>query len=72
MGKPLSIYNYNGSRGRFAKRRIPASLSQCRLWSLGMESQIADKAKVDLVVNIIPNPIGMAKYKTGVKPADLK
>ena len=41
-------------------------------WTLGMESKIPARSKVDLVGKYSPNDIGMKKHKTGIKPADLK
>lgn len=41
-------------------------------WAMGMEAQIPAKSKVDIVGTYEPLPIGMAKHRKGVKPADLK
>lgn len=40
-------------------------------WCLGMEGQIAEKSKVDLVGSYDPGPVGGKGLKKGVKPADL-
>jgi len=39
-------------------------------WGMGMEDQIPARAKVDLVGEYDPNPIGTGKHKTGLKPSD--
>jgi hypothetical protein len=41
-------------------------------WALGMESQIPERSKVDLVGEYNPLPFKSGAYKKGVKPADLK
>jgi len=41
-------------------------------WCMGMEDQIPAKAKVDLVGQYDPNPIGVGNHKKGLKPADHK
>jgi len=37
-----------------------------------MEDQIPDRAKVDLIGEYDPAPIGFGGYKKGLKPADHK
>jgi hypothetical protein len=37
-------------------------------WAMGMEEEISAKAKVDFVSEYNPNPIGLNKQKTGLKP----
>ncbi len=39
-------------------------------WALGMEKQMPEKCKVDLVGKYEPSPFGFDKFKKGVKPAD--
>ncbi|MFW6107421.1 MAG: ThuA domain-containing protein [bacterium] len=39
-------------------------------WCLGMEDQIPGRAKVDIVGEYDPNPIGIGKFKKGLKPSD--
>jgi hypothetical protein len=39
-------------------------------WGLGMENQIPDRAKADIVGEYDPNDIGVGKHKPGLKPAD--
>jgi type 1 glutamine amidotransferase len=39
-------------------------------WALGMEGQIPERAKVDIVGTYDPVPIGFGKYKKGLKPSD--
>jgi hypothetical protein len=41
-------------------------------WALGMESQIPERSKVDLVGEYKPLPFKSGAYKKGVKPEDLK
>jgi len=41
-------------------------------WALGMEDKIPARSKVDLVGEYKPTPIGMGRFKKGLKPADHK
>lgn len=41
-------------------------------WATGLEKKISPKASVDLAAPYSPNPIGLHKQKTGLKPADLR
>ncbi len=41
-------------------------------WALGMETQIPEKSKVDVVGEFKPTPFRGGGYTKGVKPADLK
>jgi len=41
-------------------------------WAMGMEDQIPDRGKVDLVGEYDPNPIGVGGHKQGLKPEDYK
>jgi len=41
-------------------------------WAMGMESQIPARAKVDIVGEYKPTPIGFLKHRKGVKPEDLR
>lgn len=41
-------------------------------WAVGLEDQISDKAKVDLVGTFTPSPFRFGGFKKGVKPADLR
>lgn len=41
-------------------------------WALGMEDKIPERAKVDLVGEYKPAPLGGGDHKKGVKPADHK
>ena len=41
-------------------------------WGLGMEDQIPDRSKADLVGEYDPNPIGVAGHKRGLRPEDHK
>jgi type 1 glutamine amidotransferase len=42
------------------------------LWCLGMEDKIPKRAKVDIVGEYNPAPIGVGRHKRGIKPSDLK
>jgi type 1 glutamine amidotransferase len=39
-------------------------------WCVGMEDEIPERAKVDFVGEYDPNPIGIGKFKKGLKPSD--
>lgn len=39
-------------------------------WCVGMEERIPARAKVDIVGEYNPNPIGVGKHKKGLKPSD--
>jgi type 1 glutamine amidotransferase len=41
-------------------------------WATGLERKIPAKSNVDFVRPYDPNPIGLKKQKTGLKPSDLK
>ena len=41
-------------------------------WCMGMEDKIPDRAKVDILGEYDPNPIGVDGHKQGLKPADHK
>lgn len=41
-------------------------------WATGLEKRISPKASVALAAPYNPNPIGLHKQKTGLKPADLR
>ena len=41
-------------------------------WAMGMEDKIPPRAKVDVVGEYKPNPIGMRRHKKGLKPEDHK
>jgi len=41
-------------------------------WSMGMEEKIPARSKVDFVGEYNPNPIGVGRYKKGLKPEDHK
>jgi len=39
-------------------------------WGMGMEDKIADRGNVEFVGEYDPNPIGMGRFKKGLKPQD--
>jgi len=39
-------------------------------WCLGLEQKLPKRAKVDLIGEYKPNPIGVGKHKRGLKPSD--
>ena len=41
-------------------------------WALGMEGQIPERSKVDLVGEYKPLPFKFGGFKKGVRPEDLK
>ncbi|HUT14542.1 MAG TPA: ThuA domain-containing protein [Thermoguttaceae bacterium] len=41
-------------------------------WCLGMEDQIPERSKVDIIGKYDPSPIGFDNHKPGLKPADHK
>jgi len=41
-------------------------------WGMGMEEKIPARSKVDFVGEYNPNPIGVGRYKKGLKPEDHK
>ncbi len=45
-------------------------LVNASFWGLGMEGQIPDRAKVDIVGEFAPSPFKFNGFKKGVKPAD--
>lgn len=45
-------------------------LVNASLWCVGLENAIPEKANVECVGKYDPNPIGMKKFKPGMKPAD--
>jgi hypothetical protein len=40
-------------------------------WAMGLEAQIPEKSKVDVVGTFEPLPFKFGGHKKGVKPADL-
>lgn len=59
-----------GHGGDFQNEGVRRMLVNACYWALGMEEQIPDESKVDLVGEYEPNPIGVGGHKTGLKPSD--
>jgi len=72
-GKAARIFTTTmGHAGDLKSEGFRRLLVNAAYWCLGLESQIPDRAKVDFVGAYEPVPIGMNKFRKGVKPADLK
>ena len=70
-GKPARVFNTTmGHAGDFKSEGFRRLMVNACYWCLGMEDKIPDRAKVDLVGPYDPNPIGLGKFKPGLKPAD--
>lgn len=81
--KPMPVAwvkTYNGGRvfgttmghaGDFKNEGFRRMMVNACYWAMGMDGKISAKAKVDLVGEYNPNPIGLNKQKTGLKPAVL-
>jgi hypothetical protein len=61
-----------GHNGDLVSEGFRRLLVNAAYWCVGMEDKIPAKATVDFVGEYKPSPIGMGKFKKGVKPADLK
>jgi hypothetical protein len=73
QGKAARVFTTTMGHGDdFKNEGVRRLLVNACYWALGMEDQIPARAKVDLVGDYEPNPIGNGKHKKGVKPADLK
>ncbi|MBE3123520.1 MAG: ThuA domain-containing protein [Planctomycetes bacterium] len=70
-GKPARVFTTTMGHAHDLKsegfRRL---LVNAMYWCTGLEEKIPAKAKVDLVGQYDPAPIGMGKHKKGLKPAD--
>jgi hypothetical protein len=70
-GRPARVFTTTmGHGGDLHSEGFRRLLVNACYWCLGMESEIPERAKVDLVGAYEPNPIGVGKHKRGVKPAD--
>ncbi|MBM4018386.1 MAG: ThuA domain-containing protein [Planctomycetes bacterium] len=73
QGKAARVFTTTmGHVGDLQSEGFRRILVNAAYWCLGMEAQIPAKAKVDFVGQYSPSPIGMGKFKKGVKPADLR
>ncbi|MBD3265419.1 hypothetical protein GF373_02015 [bacterium] len=71
QGKPAKVFTTTmGHSGDLKDENFRRLLVNACYWSMDMEDQIPDKAKVDIVGDYDPNPIGMKIFKKGIKPAD--
>jgi len=72
-GKPARVFTTTmGHAGDFKSEGFRRLLVNACYWCLGMEEQIPERAKVDLVGPYEPNPIGIGRFKQGLKPCDLQ
>jgi len=72
-GKRARVFTTTmGHAGDFKSEGFRRLLVNAAYWCLGMEEQIPPRAKVDLVGPYDPPPIGIGKFRKGVKPCDLK
>lgn len=70
-GKPAKVFTTTmGHAGDLLSEGFRRLLVNAAYWCLDMESQIPDRANVDLIGEYDPTPIGFDKHKTGVKPSD--
>lgn len=60
-----------GSSTDLANEAFRRMLVNAVYWCLGMEDQIPEKARVDIVGEFKPTMYGFGTFKRGVKPADL-
>ena len=73
QGKAARVFTTTmGHAGDFQSEGFRRLMINACYWGMGMESQIPAKSKVDIVGTYEPLPIGMAKHRRGVKPADFK
>jgi len=73
QGKASRVFNTTmGHNGDFVSEGFRRLLVNATYWCVGMEDKIPAKAKVDLVGEYKPSPIGVGKFVKGQKPADLK
>jgi len=61
-----------GHGGDFLSEGFRRLMVNASYWAIGMEGKIPARAKVDIVGEYKPTPIGGGGHKKGVKPADLK
>jgi len=72
-GKAARVFTTTmGHAGDLKSEGFRRLLVNAAYWCLGMEDKIPERAKVDFVGTYDPPPIGMGKFRKGVKPADLK
>jgi len=71
QGKAARIFTTTmGHGGDLQNEGFRRLLVNACYWAMGMDDKIPAKSKVDLVGPYDPNPIGTAKHKKGLKPAD--
>ncbi len=61
-----------GHAGDFKSEGFRRLLVNACYWCLCMEDEIPERAKVDLIGPYEPNPIGIGRFKKGLKPCDLR
>jgi type 1 glutamine amidotransferase len=71
-GKPARVFNTTmGSSTDLQNEALRRLLVNAAYWATGLEGQIPEHSKVDLIGTYEPRPFGNDKFKKGVKPADL-
>jgi type 1 glutamine amidotransferase len=72
-GKPARVFATTmGSAEDFASEGLRRLLVNACYWAVGLEDKIPAKARVDIVGEYKPLPMGFAGHKKGVRPSDLK
>lgn len=72
-GKASRVFTTTmGHAGDLASEGFRRLLINALYWGMGMEDKIPARAKVDLVGEYKPTPIGFGGHKKGLKPADHK
>lgn len=73
LGKTARVFTTTmGHGGDLKSEGLRRLLVNACYWGMGMEDQIPDRSKVDLVGEYDPNPIGVGGHKRGLKPEDYK
>jgi hypothetical protein len=72
-GKPARVFATTmGHGGDLKNAGLRRLLVNACYWCVGLEDRIPPQSRVDLVGKYDPNPIGTAKHKKGLKPADYR
>jgi hypothetical protein len=72
-GKKARIFvTTMGHNGDFLNEGFRRLAANACYWAMGLEKKISPSSKVDFTRPYSPGVIGEKKFKTGVKPADLK
>ncbi len=72
-GKPGKVFTTTmGAATDLESVGVRRMLVNAVYWCVGLEDQISEASKVDVVGTYQPLPFGFGGFKTGVKPAELK